>query len=104
MTGRVSGEVVLGLAEGGEDVAADCRNAAKLCTASRRPSGALEESAEVIMLCSATETAIGTRRSRRTGHYMSARRRLTLQIKGRDVAARFVQVLRAGRNDSVCCR
>lgn len=61
MMGRASGEVVLDLAEVWGDTAADCRNAAKLRTASRRPSGAFEESAEVIMLCSGTEEAIGSR-------------------------------------------
>src|SRR5437667_4459207 len=55
--GRVSGEAVLGLVQEDDDVAADCRNTAKLRTASCRPSGALDESAELIMLCSGTETA-----------------------------------------------
>jgi hypothetical protein len=63
--GRVSGGAVLGLAEVWEDTAADCRNAAKLLTASRRPSGALEESAEVIMLCSGPEEVIGIREAGR---------------------------------------
>jgi hypothetical protein len=92
--GRVSGEIVLGLPKDGEDTAADCRNAAKLRTASRRPSGAFEESAEVIIMCSATEAGNGTREGDQSNHCMSARRRSTLFDKGSGPRRESVQVLR----------
>ena len=65
----MSGTVVLCLAKAWGGVAADCRNAAKLRKASRLPSGALEESAEAIMLCSGSEEAIG---SREAGEWITA--------------------------------
>jgi hypothetical protein len=77
MMGRVSGTVVLGLAKAWEGRTADCRTTAKLRTASRRPSGAFEESAEVIMLCSGTEEAIG---SREAGEAITACQQTEVQL------------------------